>query len=196
LEAPDEALSSLQHVLDKCLAKDREERYQTVKDLILDLKWVHRESGGEVAAPVTRVARTAGLKRWLLAGSLILLALTAGGLVYLLVPGEEKLPRLVNPTQVTSALGAEGYPTWSPEGGRLAYHLDQASDGRNFDIWVAQIGGGQPRQFHRGLPGDGPLSKLVSRRALDRLLVRSRRWSIFHHAGAGRGAPQARGTER
>jgi len=54
---------------------------------------------------------------------------------------------------VTSALGAEAYPTWSPEGGRLAYHLDQASDGRNFDIWVAQIGGGQPVNLTRDHKG-------------------------------------------
>ncbi len=143
VDAPEESVSRLQRILDKCLAKDREERYQTVKDLILDLKWVHRESGREVLVPVTRAARTGGFKLWLLAGSLML-TLTAGVLLYLFVPGEEKLPRFVNPTQVTLALGAEGYPTWSPEAGRLAYHLDQASDGRNFDIWATQIGGGQP----------------------------------------------------
>jgi Tol biopolymer transport system component len=144
VDAPEESLSRLQHIVDKCLAKDREERYQTVKDLILDLKWVHRDSGGEVPVPVTRVARTAAFKRWLLAGSLVALTLIASAILYLFVPGQEKLPRLVNPTQVTSSLGAEGYPSWSPEAGRLAYHLDQSSDGRNFDIWVTQIGGGQP----------------------------------------------------
>jgi len=128
VEAPEETVLRLQHVLDKCLAKHREERYQTVKDLILDLKWVHRESGGEVSAPGMRVCRTAATRRWLVAGSLTGLAVMGGALTYLFFRGHEKAPRLANPTQVTSALGAEGYPTWSQEGGRLAYHLlDQAT---------------------------------------------------------------------
>ncbi len=40
--APD-APRELQHIVEKCLRKDREERYQTAKDLLIDLKDVRRE---------------------------------------------------------------------------------------------------------------------------------------------------------
>ena len=47
----------------------------------------------------------------------------------------------MNPVQITSAVGVEDYPTWSSDGGRLAYESNQSG---NSDIWVAQVGKGQP----------------------------------------------------
>ena len=51
------------------------------------------------------------------------------------------VPRLVNPRQITSALGVEGRLTWSPDTHRIAYESEQSG---NWDIWVAQVGGQQP----------------------------------------------------
>ena len=54
-------------------------------------------------------------------------------------------PRLQNPVQVTSALSVETHPSWSPDGGRLAYEIVDGH-GASFDgsqIWVAQIGSGE-----------------------------------------------------
>jgi TolB protein len=46
-------------------------------------------------------------------------------------------PRAERAVQVTSAVGVESYPTWSPDGGRLAYESNQTGD---WDIWVTQLG--------------------------------------------------------
>jgi Tol biopolymer transport system component len=51
---------------------------------------------------------------------------------------------------VTSAADVENYPTWSPDGGRLSYESNQNG---NWDIWVIQLGGGEPVNLtadHRG----------------------------------------------
>ena len=52
---------------------------------------------------------------------------------------EAALPRLVNPVQVSAAIGVEDYPTWSPDGRTLAYGSNETG---NWDIWVKQPGGG------------------------------------------------------
>ena len=50
----------------------------------------------------------------------------------------------------------ESYPTWSPDGVRLAYQTSEA--GYNYigdhDIWVAQLGGGEPVNLTKDNPAN------------------------------------------
>ena len=64
------------------------------------------------------------------------------------------MPPLRNPVQVTSALDIESYPTWSPDGQRLAYQANDVNISLvgNNDIWVAQLGGGEPVNLTRDSP--------------------------------------------
>jgi Tol biopolymer transport system component len=69
-------------------------------------------------------------------------------------PPEVVVPRLQNPLQVTSSAGVESQPTWSPDGGRIAYVSDQSG---NLDIWVTQLAGGPAQNFtadHKGFDRD------------------------------------------
>ena len=63
--------------------------------------------------------------------------------------GVPPVPKLTSAIQVTQAIGIEGYPTWSLDGGRIAYHSNQSD---NWDIWVTQLGVGSPvnmtEEFH------------------------------------------------
>ena len=56
-------------------------------------------------------------------------------------PSGPTTPSFTNARQITSAVGVEDFPTWSPDGQTLAYESDQSG---NMDIWVQQIGGGPP----------------------------------------------------
>ncbi len=49
----------------------------------------------------------------------------------------------MNPIQITSAVGVEDFPTWSPNGRILAF---EASG----DIWVTPVSGGPARQLTDG----------------------------------------------
>jgi serine/threonine protein kinase len=125
-----DTVSKLQKVVDKCLAKDPEERYQTTRDLLVDFKWIRRDSESEGAALTARSPTTEGRRR-LAVAAFLLGILLIGELTFFVHFRHERVPILSNPIQATRAIGAEVYPTWSPEGGRLAYHLDD--DGNRYD---------------------------------------------------------------
>ncbi len=72
--------------------------------------------------------------------ALVAVLVVAGYLLWQEV-GEPPVPRFTNPTRVTTALGVEDYPTWSPDGGRLAYESNQTG---NWDIWMVHVAGGSP----------------------------------------------------
>jgi len=59
---------------------------------------------------------------------------------------EQSVIRLANPVQLTSGLGVEDYPTWSPDGRTIAYAASTSGDltTGNTDIWVTQLAGGSP----------------------------------------------------
>jgi len=73
---------SLDHAIRRCLAKDREDRWQTARDLAGELKWI-AESGSQAGAPasalpVTKMRRWMNWLPWAIAG-LLLAALIEGG---------------------------------------------------------------------------------------------------------------------
>jgi Tol biopolymer transport system component len=86
--------------------------------------------------------------------SIALVAITAG--IWVLGTRQSKsalaVPQLHNAVQLTSTWNVDGYPTWSPDGTRVAYHAtDSGYLGiAAHDIWVAQIGGGEPVNLTKG----------------------------------------------
>jgi Tol biopolymer transport system component len=133
----------LDRIVGRALAKRPDDRYQSVADLISELKLQRRESDRRAMATESRGAipqRRDTVRN--LAVGLISLTLIGGGAAYFLTSvrsDAETAPRFANLTQVTSSIGVEDYPTMSPDGRTLAYEADQSG---NLNIWVAQIGGG------------------------------------------------------
>ena len=110
----------------RLLAKDPERRVQTCKDVRNELEELKEAlSTGELqASEVGPATRTGSSRSWIFAGAVVLVVarILAGAL--LRSPAHSvgaNVPRLMNPVQVTSAIGFETLPTWSPEGGRIAY---------------------------------------------------------------------------
>src|SRR3990172_1277552 len=130
---------ALSRIVERCLEKDPEDRYQTAKDLLSEVRRVRRDS--ESGARVADISAAPGRRRvlgWALLG-LGAFAVLAYSLLRL-VGGPAPLPRFTHPIQVTLALGVEEYPSWSPDGQTLAYQSNQAG---NWDIWLTQVGSGQ-----------------------------------------------------
>jgi Tol biopolymer transport system component len=94
--------------------------------------------------------------------------------------------RLTNPVQVTSAVGVEDYPTWSPDGQRLAYHSNQSG---NWDIWVTQLGGGDAVNFTADNEGEDQFpSWSPDGRQIAFLSRRKGSWGAYTVSALGGGA--------
>lgn len=144
----------LQRIVNKCLAKDREERYQTAKDLVIDLRGVKRDSESQpsgVAAATELPIGARARRRWLLpAGVAFLLLVAVAGIMLLRGSSESNPPRIGRTIQLTREPGLEIHPAISPDGNMVAY---AAGPLQRTKIYVQQISGGRAVPLTVELPG-------------------------------------------
>jgi eukaryotic-like serine/threonine-protein kinase len=116
---------ALDRIVLKCLAKNAEDRWQTARDLLLELKWV-AEAGSQagVPAPVTSLRKNRERLAWAIAALLGLTAIT------LAIGFLERAPKPTQPVRLSAELGADatlsdtGYGAdaiLSPDGTRLVF---------------------------------------------------------------------------
>ena len=134
---------ALDHAIRCCLAKDPEQRWQTARDLALELKWT-AESGAQngILTPAGQRKKGRPWLAWSVAG---LLGITAvlSGLLY-----RGKTPPVVVPVRFEVRLPAGSLTfTLSPDGRKLAF-IAPGSDGRNL-VWIRVLDSLEPHQ----LPG-------------------------------------------
>src|SRR5271167_3443824 len=129
---------ALEHAVKNCLAKLPDERWQTARDLALELKWI--AEGGSQAGEAGRVP--AGRRRWeraswLLAATFFLLMMAGGGAWW--QASNRHLPRMYFHTSVTFPANDVAL---SPDGRKLAMvaYSEQAS---NYVLWTYEVGGRQ-----------------------------------------------------
>ncbi len=142
-------------IIRRCLEKDPARRMQTALDLRNELEDLKKDSdsGQAVRSAPSMAQPTIRRRKRVLTIASLAGILLVGGVAYLQWLRRDPVPVLSNPVQVTRAVGAEEYPTWSPEGGRLAYHLNTKGDETSYDIWVAQVNGGQAVNLTADHPG-------------------------------------------
>ena len=162
-----EVPAELERIVRKALRKDQEERYQTSKDLLIDLRSLRKElereselerSGAPVASsPASGTQSTAaiahttssaeyivtGIKQHKLVTALILgLLIVSGAAVLYMFARRSALSKTppVNATftQLTDQSGPEYFPSLSPDGKSFAYVSYAAS---NWDIYLQRVGG-------------------------------------------------------
>ncbi len=131
--------SLLWRIIRRCLAKDPSRRYQSSLDVRNELEELKGElASGELEEGVV-VPKRSPVAKWFAAATVAMALALVGELVYFLRESSSIRLRFTNPIQITSAAGVEDFPTWSPEGERLAFQSDESG---NPDIWVTQLGGG------------------------------------------------------
>ena len=126
---------ALDHLIRKCLAKDREERWQTAADVSIALSWI-LEGGSSAGLPPT-LSRKRDHRRSLLAGAvgLALGAAVAGTAVWAWrrpAPPAARPPLRLGLELVPPALvgGADRALALSPDGARIAYVTGSREDHR------------------------------------------------------------------
>ena len=134
-------------IVKRCLAKDPSRRYQTTIDVRNELDELARAlDSGETMADAAVSPRALASRRalpWIaFAGGGLLVALWMSDVVPTSLDNAGPVvPTFTNARQITSAIGVEHFPTWSPDGQTLAYESNRTG---KIEIWVQQIEGGAP----------------------------------------------------
>ena len=130
--------ASLDHTIRRCLAKDPEDRWQTARDLALELKWT-TESGSGATSPVHLPRRGKALARagWLLAAVLSLLLV--GGVTFWWRASTRRPAPMYFHTPVPFAANDLSL---SPDGHTLAM-IAYSTQANNYVLWTHEVGGRQ-----------------------------------------------------
>ena len=141
----------LNAIIAKALEKDRELRYQSAKEIVVDLKHLQRASAAsQVAATTVPVPA----KPWILRrrvvglGATILLVVAYSARWWFSKQGDTAVSALSRPVHVTTYPGAEEDATLSPDGRQVAFSGNVEADD-NFDIYVKLIGAEPPLRLTR-----------------------------------------------
>ena len=187
---PSQISAGLRAIVNHTLAKEPNQRYGTASEARVALETIQSDTGTQQVS-ITPVGAT---RTWRVAAAVIGLVLVASVIGYWLRPGSQStaappstVPRLTSPTQVTSAAGQETSPSWSPDGGRVAFEAIYDDD---WDIFVTQIAGGQPVNItadHQGL--DRFPSWSPDGRTIAFVSQRDGAWGLYVTAAVG-GSPR------
>jgi eukaryotic-like serine/threonine-protein kinase len=130
-----------------CLEKDPSARFQTAQDVAFSIRFALGASlpSAPIASTPSRTARRRG---WLAAAGAAALLASTGAAFVLVARSRTAPPAPVDMAQLTYDEGYTAEPALSPDGRLAAYTSDRAGAG-NLDLWVHNVGGGDPIQLTR-----------------------------------------------
>jgi eukaryotic-like serine/threonine-protein kinase len=134
---------TLARMVHRCLEKNPEQRFQSASDLAFALEALP-DSGGFTGIGI---AQTGPSKSYLWAlAAVVIGAFTVGAIIYFV-----RSPRAITPalTRLTWDSGLTTDPALSSDGKLLAYASDRSGEG-HLDIYIQQVGGGEPLRLTRG----------------------------------------------
>jgi Tol biopolymer transport system component len=140
---PTDAPPALRNVVDKALEKDPADRYQSMRDMVVDLRRVLRH--GADAASLTAMSPTLRARRRRVAivtAVIAALLLTAGFFSWRMSRRSPNTEPLLA-SSLTTLPGVELYPSFSPDGSQIAFAWGGPKQD-NQDIYVQLIGSGSP----------------------------------------------------
>ena len=154
----------LQRIVGKCLVKDREYRYQSIRDVAIDLRAAEEPRAPEAPAATTRRTMTPVLAAIVLIAVVSLIAWQVRVRMRATVPaGRSVLQRI-------TSNGHVGHLAVSPDGRFAAYTV--ADDEKGEGVWLQQIATGSrvnvvphaPKTFYAGLTFSADGNHLIATR--------------------------------
>lgn len=141
--------AELERIVRKCLEKEPERRYQSARELLVDLKNLKRDSDATLYPTAKAVGMLSSVKRHRTGLAIASVSLVALILLTIFVPSWirnrfQPAKSAFHPLKrLTFDSGWQSEPTWSPNGDFIAYTSNRSG---NLDIWVQPISGGNPIQ--------------------------------------------------
>ncbi len=189
---------ALEQVIKSCLAKDPDDRFQTVHDLKLQLKWIGQASASQLGAPAQVRARRVVQKRTLVIAAAVGWILAVAALVVYLSSRarleDARRPMTASwlpPTDTEFAPVSPGPLALSPDGSKLAFLTGGASETK---LWVRDVTTGAVRQLEVERPTfpfwspDGKYVGFFSAGKLKKVALAGGPVQVLCDAPEGRGA--------
>jgi Tol biopolymer transport system component/tRNA A-37 threonylcarbamoyl transferase component Bud32 len=140
----------LARILEKALEKEPDERYQTMKDLGIDLRRLKEDRGQESGVRIHGGAARARRRPVLYAvGGLVALALLVAGGLFLFRSRRAAEPARLEYTQLTNFADSAVAPALSPDGRMLAFIRGESPSPGPGEIYVKLLPDGEPVQLTR-----------------------------------------------
>lgn len=150
-------LPGLDHVVKQCISKDVDRRWQTARDVMLELQWI-AGGGSQSAVPAAVGARVRSWERLAWAGGLLLLLAAA---IFLAVGRFSSSPQPIPvvrapllPPSEASFLSAISNFVVSPDGSRVVF-VAAGEDGKT-TLWLRALSASSAQQL-KGTEGATPL---------------------------------------
>jgi Tol biopolymer transport system component len=129
------AFPLLDRLIERCLAKDPAERWESAHDIADELRWIAQRLSPREAGAIRRTRRWG----WISASAAVVAVLTLATVGWLVTRSEA--PAELSVVRLTTYLGEESSPSFSPDGTKVAFSWSQED---NTDIYVKQIGSAGP----------------------------------------------------
>jgi Tol biopolymer transport system component len=145
---------ALARVVGHCLEKVPEQRFHSLHDVVFTLQEAGSQPSASAVPPAPAKARGSRLVGGIALG--VVVALAAVGATWWLMRARKTVAvpaPAITLTRLTSDPGLTTDPALSPDGRLLAYASDRSGDG-NLDIYVRQVGGGEPLRLTRDSADD------------------------------------------
>jgi serine/threonine protein kinase/WD40 repeat protein len=144
--------SKLEEIINKCLEKNRDLRYQHASDVRTDLQRLERDADSSIAR-VPRAVSTPKRYIWLLwtLGALLLAGLGAWFVANRISPAAQNPLSNAQFTRLANFNGTKSDPAISPDGNFAAFISNRSGA---FDIWLIQTNGNNLTNLTQGRLGD------------------------------------------
>jgi Tol biopolymer transport system component/predicted Ser/Thr protein kinase len=154
-----EVSPELERLIDKCLEKDRDLRYQHASDIVSDLKRLKRDSDSRQHSMSSAIAESGATQpaaavspsgssavatavrghRLGWAAAFAALLLVAAGFAAWTLRPKPPVPAMSPPLPLTTYRGSENAPSFSPDGNQVAFQWDGEKQD-NLDIYIKALG--------------------------------------------------------
>jgi eukaryotic-like serine/threonine-protein kinase len=133
----------LERLVARCLRKDPERRLRSMGDLKVALEELKEESESGSLASSVAAARPRVRSKWRWWVAAVVFSVFAGSLLWFLRPSSRMPEPPLKEVPLTSYLGSENAPSFSPDGNQIAFSWGGEKQDNN-DIYIKLVGPGAP----------------------------------------------------